>query len=569
MSHAESVESNENPFSDSSHTFIYYPSPKHKAAARRIIRGLESRCGLLLLTGEIGIGKTTLCKHIKQQTEHSFYFVEQGNPYLTPVEQLYHFCQQFGASLEGVSGPRGLTNTLVARLESLNAEGQRPVIVIDESHLMSRAHFGQVQILSNFRYDEKPLVQILLVGQLELMEKLTEEGLEALNQRIGIRCKLSPLSAVDTEKYIQCKLEAVQRTSAELFVPRAIKKVWQVSGGLPRLINHICAHAYDNLLYAGGKKISYAMVAEVSRDVVYSELFMARTQKQRTTTFLRLLGIAVFCIVLLGGGAVVYMRTSHPVPETVLSAQTEQRAGESSSGIIRSKVTSKEPLPVEKPYVVAPERTSEPEQKKAPVPLSPSMDISEEDSIKPVPDHAAVVAVPEKTGAVELETSSQEESSAIPPQEHNSVDGTSGGIPIIDIPQESLFAQEEALGYVSEEITSQPRDIFVSEPSSKAGVKNEKPPSVISSGNSSGTQEDEGNVEQGIKTPYNGESHAVVGAVAINAVAWSESQPERLAVLDGNVLHVGDSINGITLVDVQDQIIILEFKNILYSRKWR
>lgn len=232
---------------------------------------------MLLLTGQIGIGKTSLSRFIQKSLADRYAFVELGNPYQTAQEQVSFCCSQFGISLDGISSIHDCVAKLEEHFEELLEQGTKPVIVFDESHLLTKRHLGLIHILSNLRAQNGPLVQILLVGQLEILELLSQEGIEALNQRIGVRCRLRPLSLEETDKYISFKLQQEGQDGLILFPPETIARIWDKTGGVPRLINHLCAHLLDGLTFKDTKKVTPEMVEEVSRESVYSGLFKLET----------------------------------------------------------------------------------------------------------------------------------------------------------------------------------------------------------------------------------------------------------------------------------------------------
>ncbi len=290
-----------NPFSDSSKSFHFYPSQSHRRGVHRITRGLRSACGLILLIGEIGIGKTTLARHVQSSCRREFAFAELGNPYLTPNEQLHFLCSRFKVNATGLTTTDDYVQALRRCFVRLLEQGRPPVVVLDESHLLDRAHFGLLLILSNLRHEEKPLVQILLVGQMELLERLAEPGLEAMNQRIGVRCELAPLNREDTGRYIQFKLHKAGHLGRSPFTYKAVARIWEISGGLPRLINHACSHALDHAGFAGKTRITPDNIERVYRDPLYTGLFRIRTQpERRTRRAVPAIAATVLCLVLAG-----------------------------------------------------------------------------------------------------------------------------------------------------------------------------------------------------------------------------------------------------------------------------
>lgn len=269
-----------NPFGEQFRTFHFYPSESHKKVVHRITRGLECNCGLILLTGEIGIGKTSVCRYIVQSFGDKYLFAESGNPFFKPAEQLYTFCKQFGIDTSNRHSISDLTEGLHEFFLQQAEEGKKPVIIIDESHLLAAEHFSLLLVLSNMRFGAIPLVQIILIGQVEIMDRLKQPGLEALNQRIGVRCELFPLNKQETSNYIQFKLDQAEFPDTEIFESKALGRIWHVTGGLPRLINHISSHALDSISFSGAQKISSPLIDNVASDPMYQGLFTIRTKKQ-------------------------------------------------------------------------------------------------------------------------------------------------------------------------------------------------------------------------------------------------------------------------------------------------
>ena len=269
-----------NPFGEQFRTFHFYPSESHKKVVHRITRGLECNCGLILLTGEIGIGKTSVCRYIVQSFGDEYLFAESGNPFFKPAEQLYTFCKQFGIDTSNRHSISDLTEGLHEFFLQQAEEGKKPVIIIDESHLLAAEHFSLLLVLSNMRFGAIPLVQIILIGQVEIMDRLKQPGLEALNQRIGVRCELFPLNKQETSNYIQFKLDQAEFPDTEIFESKALGRIWHVTGGLPRLINHISSHALDSISFSGARKISSPLIDNVASDPMYQGLFTIRTKKQ-------------------------------------------------------------------------------------------------------------------------------------------------------------------------------------------------------------------------------------------------------------------------------------------------
>lgn len=287
-----------NPFGDRVGGFRFFPSLGHRQVVHRVTRGLESGCGLILVTGEIGIGKTSVCRHLQREFGEAFAFAELGNPFLTPAEMLWHFCREFNVPLEGLATQKDCLDALAGEFRRRTEDGRPPVLLLDECHLLTKAHFGTLLVLSNLRSDGGPLVRIVLIGQVEIMERLREEGLEALNQRIGVRCELSPLSGGEVGEYVSFRLRQAGIEPEDLFDRAALKALARVTGGLPRLINHACAHAFDQLAFTGRDRVTAAMIEDVAGDAMYEGLFTVRTKQRRSRTPW-LAAAALACITLL------------------------------------------------------------------------------------------------------------------------------------------------------------------------------------------------------------------------------------------------------------------------------
>lgn len=326
-----------NPFGNSARPSALYPSLSHKRGLHRIVRGLESDCGLILVTGEVGVGKTSLSRHVQTYLADRFSFVELGNPYQTPLEQLYSCCRKFGLDTAGLASIHDCVGLLESHFHETWRAGRRPVLIFDEAHLLTRRHLSLIHILSNLRAEEGPLVQILLVGQLELFDLLGTEGMEALNQRIGVRYSLAPLEPQEVRRYIEFKLDRAGKSGAVVFPGKPVRLIGGRSRGVPRLINHICAYIYDGLAFRGTHTVTSAMVEEVCTDPAYSGMFKARTGPAEPRRKPLPRGAAVVAAVLLAAGAAFVLYPSgNPAP-----------FGEADPSVMVGSVSPPEPVAVE------------------------------------------------------------------------------------------------------------------------------------------------------------------------------------------------------------------------------
>jgi len=224
--------------------FLFF-SDKHREAYNHILFGIRERKGFIQITGEVGAGKTTVCRAILGQLGPTYKTALVLNPCLTSTQLARAVLIELGLK------PKKLDR--VAYLEILNqfllnqtALGNDVVLFIDEAQDLGEELLEQVRLLSNLETDQRKLLQIVLIGQPELREKLNARGLRQLRQRITVRYHLTPLSREETERYIAHRLRIAGATGRPTFSPWAVRTIHRYSAGVPRLINAICDKA---LLY--------------------------------------------------------------------------------------------------------------------------------------------------------------------------------------------------------------------------------------------------------------------------------------------------------------------------------
>lgn len=215
-----------------------YLSPKHENALTYLEYGLMERSGFILLTGEIGAGKTTLIRHLLNQIESSIETAVIFNTNVTPDQLLAMILSEFeiAAPSPGKSESlEALHRFLIARY----AQGGRTLLIIDEAQNLSREALEEVRMLSNLQSDDQILLQIMLVGQPELRARLRRPELAQLNQRIGVSYHIPHLAHEETAAYIACRLEKAGG-KPDIFTPAAMDLIHRASRGVPRTINLLC-----------------------------------------------------------------------------------------------------------------------------------------------------------------------------------------------------------------------------------------------------------------------------------------------------------------------------------------
>jgi len=229
----------ENPFNVTSDPSFLYLSKEHREALTYLMYGIRERKGFLEITGEIGAGKTTLCKallsEIEKEAKTSFIL----NSNLSEIQLLDAIIEDFGLKplkKTKISLLRTLNNFLLEELKKKN----NVVLILDEAQNIKNSTLEAIRLLSNLETDKDKLFQIILVGQPELRKKLNSPSLLQLRQRIGVRFHINPLAQDEIDKYIYHRLTVAGSRGNLRFTKEAIEEIYKYSGGIPRLINLVC-----------------------------------------------------------------------------------------------------------------------------------------------------------------------------------------------------------------------------------------------------------------------------------------------------------------------------------------
>ncbi len=236
----------EPPFNVTPDPKFLYPTAQHRTAMNHMLFGIRQRKGFVLLTGEVGAGKTTLCRELLNRLDENFHTALILNPMLSATQLLRSIVIEFG--MEGPSQDRlACLNTLNSFLLRVSDAGQDAVLIIDEAQDMSTELLETTRLLSNLETDSRKLLQIVLVGQPELRRKLRCPALRQLAQRITVRYHLNKLSRAETTGYLQHRLTVAGADNSMQFDEAAIDEIYHYSGGTPRMINAIS----DRILLSG------------------------------------------------------------------------------------------------------------------------------------------------------------------------------------------------------------------------------------------------------------------------------------------------------------------------------
>lgn len=236
----------ESPFNLTPNSRFFFASHKHTEALDSLIYAIDQRKGFVVITGEIGSGKTTVCRTLLNQLNRHTQVALITNTHLNSRDLLMTILEEF--EVEYSSGSKSkllsqLNNYLITQLERNN----NVVLIIDEAQNLKPSVLEEIRMLSNLETETEKLIQIILLGQPELKQKLALNSLEQLRQRVSVYFHLSPLNREEAKDYVRYRLKVASGSDREYFTEEALNLVCQFSKGVPRLINQVC----DNALLTG------------------------------------------------------------------------------------------------------------------------------------------------------------------------------------------------------------------------------------------------------------------------------------------------------------------------------
>jgi general secretion pathway protein A len=288
------------PFSIAPDPHFMYMSERHQEGLAHLLYGINMGGGFVALTGEVGTGKTTLCRCLLQQLPDNIDIALILNPKLNALELLTTICDELGIRYESThQSLKSFIDAINQYLLTAYAVGRRTVLLIDEAQNLSLEVLEQIRLLTNLETSKTKLLQIILVGQPELQQLLYRQDLRQLNQRITARYHLLPLSFDETQAYIQHRL-TVSSGNPRLFKDRAIRKIYQFSSGIPRIINILCDRALLGAYADNARSITPEIIVRAA-----SETLGLSHSRRRLN--------AVMAAVLLGGiAAGIYFVSQYP-----------------------------------------------------------------------------------------------------------------------------------------------------------------------------------------------------------------------------------------------------------------
>jgi general secretion pathway protein A len=272
-----------NPFEVSPDPYFFCPTSRHTEALANLAYGVLRRKGFVVLTGEVGTGKTLLVRCLLESlTKNKVAFAYMYNPMISVAEFFGHVINEFGLLPAKI---RTKTDDL-ARLNNYLLERSRhdltTALVVDEAQLLSWELLEEIRLLTNLETTKHKLLQIVLVGQPELEQKLDSKQLRQLKQRIGLRCNLRPLETKELKDYVHRRLQLAGANShaAAIFPDETVTLIQRISGGLPRLVNTLC----ENSLLLGFGRNQHQITPDIVQEVAH-DLCLDRVAEDSFGTF--------------------------------------------------------------------------------------------------------------------------------------------------------------------------------------------------------------------------------------------------------------------------------------------
>ncbi len=283
---------NENPFSIAPDPLYLYMSEHHREAFAHLKYGVKSDGGFVLLTGEVGAGKTTLCRSLLEQLPENVVIAYVLNPKVSVIELLETICDELHITRPEQGSIKQLVDRLNSYLLEANAHGRKTVLIIDEAQNLSIDVLEQLRLLTNLETNRYKLLQIVLLGQPELLQILNRQEMRQLSQRVTARCHLGPLDAAEIGSYIRHRLN-IAGCTRPLFPDTLSKTIWQLTGGIPRLINLVCDRALLGAYALECQQVDSKILSQAAGEVLGD----LQPSRQRITA--PVMGLATFALVLV------------------------------------------------------------------------------------------------------------------------------------------------------------------------------------------------------------------------------------------------------------------------------
>ena len=320
----------EEPFSIAPDPRYLYMSQRHQEALAHLLYGVNAGGGFVLLTGEVGAGKTTVCRCLLEQIPESCDVAYIFNPKLTVAELLSTICVEFGIAYpNGTTSIKVFVDCINNYLLEANARGRHTVLIIDEAQNLSADVLEEMRLLTNLETNKRKLLQIILLGQPELATMLERPELRQLAQRVVARYHLGALTKAEVSAYVRHRLE-MAGTQRLLFPAALMGRVYALSGGVPRVINVLCDRALLGTYVQGKERVDRTTLAQAAREV----FGQPRARRDLTRPLVAALVLAI------GGAAAVTVYKSERQSDEAVTAMAGAAHVESKAVGVRAKAAS-------------------------------------------------------------------------------------------------------------------------------------------------------------------------------------------------------------------------------------
>ena len=259
------------PFSIAPDPRFLYMSEHHREALAHLVYGVSTDGGFVLLSGEVGTGKTTIARALLDQTPENVNMAMVLNPKVIAGELLATICDELKIAYpKGNQSIKVFVDCINEFLIDTHTKGRKTVVLIEESQNLDPDVLEQLRLLTNLETNDRKLLQVVMIGQPELLDLLSRPDLRQLEQRVTARYHLMPLTKRETSDYIRHRL-SVAGIKDSVFSPSALNKVFQLSGGIPRKVNLLCDRAMLGAYTKNTKKINSAIVTKAAEEVFGGE----------------------------------------------------------------------------------------------------------------------------------------------------------------------------------------------------------------------------------------------------------------------------------------------------------
>ncbi|SUI71344.1 Uncharacterized protein conserved in bacteria [Shewanella putrefaciens] len=286
------------PFSLTPNTGFFFGLSPHVEALQVLQTALQTGEGFIKVTGEVGTGKTLLCRKLINDLPSGFHCAYLPNPYLTPAELRWAVANELGLHYAKDIDQQQLTGLIQQQLLELSRHGQAIVLVLDEAQALPDDSLEALRLFTNLETESRKLLQVVLFGQPELDERLKRQEFRQLRQRITFSYNLRPLTWDETDAYIRYRLAIAGRQGEALFTPKLTRKIANASRGIPRLINIL---AHKALLLSFGEGVTRVKASHVRDAILDTEDASKNSFWSRSMALvLALLTVFIFAIAASG-----------------------------------------------------------------------------------------------------------------------------------------------------------------------------------------------------------------------------------------------------------------------------